>query len=341
MKAVRKEGPGPGLAYVDTPMPGPGPGQVLVKVSRASVCGTDSLIYDWSPWAAARIKTPRTIGHEFAGEVIEAGPGVTGIEPGMRVSAESHYFCGRCRPCLTGSPEVCRNLHIMGVDVDGSFAEYLTVPAVNIWPNPPDIPDDLASLQEPLGNAVDTVNAEDVSGKDVLITGAGPMGLMCVAVARACGACTIIVSDPNEYRLGLASMMGADAAVAPEKGLREAVMAATSGNGVDVFLEVSGNAAALSAGLSLLAPGGRVSLLGIFGGPQKVDLNADVIFKKARVYGITGRKPFTTWRTVSALLSSGRLDLSPLITHELPLSDYKKGFELMKSGKCGKVVFKP
>jgi len=342
MKAVIKEGPGPGLVLRDVPVPVPGAGEVLVKVKAASVCGTDVLIHDWSPWAAGRMVTPRIIGHEFAGEVIEAGPGVEDIPTGMRVSAESHYFCGKCRQCRTGSPEVCRDLKIMGVDADGSFAEYLSVPAVNLWPNPAGMPDDLASLQEPLGNAVDTVNSEDISGKDVLITGAGPMGLMCVAVARACGASNIIVSDPNEYRLGLASMMGADIVIDPIKqSLHDVAMSATAGNGVDVFLEISGKAEALAAGLRLLAPAGRVSLLGIFHGPVPVDLNKDVIFKKARIYGITGRRPFSTWKTVSELLSSGRLDLSPLITHELSLGDFEEGFHLMESGRCGKVVFRP
>jgi threonine 3-dehydrogenase len=342
MKAVVKERPGEGLALVDVPVPSPGEGEVLVKVGAASVCGTDSLIYDWAPWASARIKPPRVIGHEFAGEVVEAGRAVTSVKPGARVSAESHFFCGHCYQCQTGRQEVCRNLRIIGVDADGSFAEYVVVPAANIWMNHPDIPDNIASLQEPLGNAVDTVLAEDISGKRVLITGAGPIGLMCASVAKACGATRVIISDPNEYRLQLAGKMGADIVLNPKvTRLSGPVLSATGGDGVDVLLEVSGSAEALTEGLKLVTPGGRVSLLGIFHAPVPIMLNQDVIFKKIRIYGITGRKVFGTWHTVSRLLASKKLDLAPLITHELPLTEFKKGFELMDSGRCGKVVFRP
>lgn len=341
MKAVVKEKPGEGFLLMDEPVPVPGVGEVLVRVKAASICGTDSLIYDWAPWASARIKPPRVIGHEFAGEVVEAGPGVTAVKPGMRVSAESHFFCGRCYQCRTGRQEVCRDVRIMGVDADGSFAEYVVVPEANIWVNHPDIPDNIASIQEPFGNAVDTVLAEDVSGKRVLITGAGPIGLMCAALARACGASRVIISDPNEYRLKLAGRMGADIVLNPKvTPLSGPLLSATAGEGVDVLLEVSGSAGAFTEGLPLLTPGGRVSLLGIFRAPVPVNLNSDVIFKKIRIYGITGRKVFSTWHTVSRLLASGRLDLAPLITHELPLTEFKKGFELMESGHCGKVVFK-
>ncbi|HLB25184.1 MAG TPA: L-threonine 3-dehydrogenase [Nitrospirota bacterium] len=341
MKAVVKDEPKPGLALKDLPRPVPGEGEVLIKVNAASVCGTDSLIHDWAPWASARMEPPRVIGHEFAGVVEEAGPGVRDIKPGVRVSAESHFFCGRCYQCRTGRPEVCRDVRIMGVDADGSFAEYVVVPAANVWINHPDIPDRLATLQEPLGNAVDTVLAEDVAGKRVLITGAGPMGLMCAAVARACGATRVIVSDPNEYRLNLAGLLGADVVLNPKvTPLSGPVFSATGGLGADVLLEVSGNAGALDEGLSLLAPGGRVSLLGIFKGPVSLKLNEDVIFKKIRVYGITGRKVFSTWYKVSRLLAARRINLAPLITHELPLSEFQKGFELMSSGRCGKVVFR-
>lgn len=342
MMAVAKDKPGPGLAYRETPVPKPGSGEVLVKVTAASICGTDSLIYDWAPWAAARFVPPRIIGHEFAGEVVEAGHGVTHISPGQRVSAESHVFCGRCLQCGTGRHEVCRDMRILGVDRDGAYAEYLVMPAVNIWPNHPDIPDRWASLQEPLGNAADTVLSEDVSGKSILVTGAGPMGLMCVAIARACGASTIIVSDPNPYRQNLAEKLGADVVVNPiTENLVDTVYAHTAGNGVEVFLEISGAESAIADGLGSLTPGGRASLLGITKGPVNIDLNGLVIFKRIRVYGITGRKVFGTWHTVSDLLSSGNLDLDPLITHELPMGDYEKAFELMSNGQCGKIILTP
>ncbi|MBI5696365.1 MAG: L-threonine 3-dehydrogenase [Nitrospirae bacterium] len=341
MMALVKESPGPGLTYREVPVPVPGAGEALVRVVNASVCGTDSIIYDWEPWAERRMTTlPRITGHEVAGVIESVGHGVTGYTPGTRVSAESHYFCGSCYQCRTGRREVCRAMRIMGVDADGAFARYIVVPAVNLWKNHPDIPDRVASLQEPLGNAVDTVQAEDVTGKWVLITGAGPMGLMCLAVAKAAGAYRVIVTDPNEYRLELAERMGADIVVNPNvMPLSGPVLTATSGNGVDVLLEISGSSAALHEALPLVTPGGRVSLLGIFGGEVSLRLNEDVIFKKLRVYGITGRIAFSTWHTVSRLLSSGQLDMAPLITHEFHISDYEKAFELMRTGRCGKVVF--
>ncbi len=342
MMAVVKEAAGPGLAYKEVPMPKPMPGEVLVKVKAASICGTDSLISGWAPWASARINPPRIIGHEFAGEVAEAGPGVTGVEAGTRVSAESHFFCNTCYQCRTGRHEVCKNLRIMGVDTDGSFAEYVVVPASNLWFNHSDIPDNLASLQEPLGNAVDTVLAESVSGKRVLITGAGPVGQMCVSVARACGASRVMVSDPSEYRLELAKRMGADIVLNPKVShLSGPVLSATNGEGVDVLLEVSGSAKALQEAMTLVSAGGRISLLGLFQKNVNVNLNYDVIFKKIRIYGITGRKVFGTWTTVSRMLASRKIDITPLITHVLHMSEFEKGFELMHSGKCGKVVFKP
>jgi len=341
MRAVMKIAAGPGLSLVDAPVPEPGPGEALVRISTASVCGTDTLIYDWAPWAEERIHPPRIIGHEFAGVVAALGPGVSSIQIGARVSAESHFFCGRCYQCRTGNQDVCRTVRIMGVDAEGCFADYVVVPAVNLWANHPDIPDHIATLQEPMGNALDTVLAEDVAGKRVLITGAGPIGLMCAAVARACGSTRIIVSDPDEYRLDLAQKMGADVVINPHvTPISGPVLAATAGDGVDVLLEISGSAKALSDALPLVTPGGRVSLLGIFKGPVPIDINNLITFRRIRVYGITGRKVFRTWTTVSRLLASRRIDLSPLVTHELPIEEFEKGFGLMRSGRCGKVVFR-
>jgi threonine 3-dehydrogenase len=341
MLAVIKESPAPGLQLKEVPAPALEAGDVLVKVHYASICGTDSLIDNWAPWAANRMKPPVIIGHEFAGEVVESGPGVDGLRPGTRVSAESHIFCGKCLQCRTGNPEICRELKILGVDRDGAFAEYVAIPAKNLWVNHPDIPDQIATLQEPLGNALDTLMAEGVAGKRILITGAGPIGLMCAALARACGASRIMISDPNEYRLSLAGKLGADIVLNPKVSpLRGPVLTATAGAGVDVLLEVSGSSDALTEALSLVTPGGRVSLLGIFRAPVPLRLTEEVIFKKLRIYGITGRGIFSTWQTLSRLLSSRRLDISQLITHELPLEDFQKGFELMEAGRCGKVLFK-
>jgi threonine 3-dehydrogenase len=341
MLAVIKERPAPGLLLKDVPAPALGAGDVLVKVHYASICGTDSLIDHWAPWAANRMKPPVIIGHEFAGEIVESGPGVDGMRPGTRVSAESHIFCGKCLQCRTGKPEICRELKILGVDRDGAFAEYVAIPAKNLWVNHPGIPDQIATLQEPLGNALDTLMAEDVVGKRILITGAGPIGLMCAALARACGASRIMISDPNEYRLSLAGKLGADIVLNPKvTPLRGPVLTATAGAGVDVLLEVSGSSDALTDALPLVTPGGRVSLLGIFRAPVPLRLTEDVIFRKLRIYGVTGRGIFSTWQTLSRLLSSRRLDISQLITHELPLEDFQKGFELMETGRCGKVLFK-
>jgi threonine 3-dehydrogenase len=341
MLAVIKERAAPGLALKEAPAPALGAGEVLVKVHYASICGTDSLIEHWAPWAANRMKPPVIIGHEFSGEVVESGPGVDGMRPGTRVSAESHIFCGKCLQCRAGKPEICRELRILGVDRDGAFAEYVAIPEKNLWANHPDIPDQIATLQEPLGNALDTLMAEGVAGKRILITGAGPIGLMCAALARACGASRIMISDPNEYRLSLAGKLGADIVLNPKVSpLRGPVLTATAGAGVDVLLEVSGNSDALTEALPLVTPGGRVSLLGIFRAPVPLRLTEDVIFKKLRIYGITGRGIFSTWQTLSRLLSSRRLDISQLITHELPLEDFQKGFELMEAGRCGKVLFK-
>jgi threonine 3-dehydrogenase len=339
--AVIKERAAPGLVLKEVPAPALGAGEVLVKVHYASICGTDSLIEHWAPWAANRMKPPVIIGHEFSGEVVENGPGVEEMRPGTRVSAESHIFCGKCLQCRTGNPEICRELRILGVDRDGAFAEYVAIPEKNLWVNHPDIPDQIATLQEPLGNALDTLMAEGVAGKRILITGAGPIGLMCAALARACGASRIMISDPNEYRLSLAGKLGADIVLNPKVApLRGPVLTATAGAGVDVLLEVSGNSDALTEALPLVTPGGRVSLLGIFRAPVPLRLTEDVIFKKLRIYGITGRGIFSTWQTLSRLLSSRRLDISQLITHELPLEDFQKGFELMETGRCGKVLFK-
>jgi threonine 3-dehydrogenase len=342
MHALMKTGPGPGLGLVSRPIPKPGSGEVLIKVTAASICGTDSLIYEWADWAANRMSTPRIIGHEFAGVIEELGHGVSGWKKGERVSAESHIFCGRCLQCTTGRREVCREVRILGVDTDGAFAGYLVMPSANLWRNHPGIPDEIATIQEPLGNAVDTTLAEDVTGKSVLITGAGPIGLMCAALARACGAELIIVSDPNPYRRNLAKKLGADVALDPKKqSVPQAALELTKGSGVEVFLEISGASTALADGLTALTPGGRASLLGIYHGPERVDLNSLVIFKRIRIYGITGRKVFQTWHTLSGLLSSGRLKLDKLITHRMPMTGFEKAFDLMARGKCGKVVFTP
>lgn len=322
-------------------MPDPviGPREVLIKVNNASICGTDVHIYDWTRWAQHRLSPPRILGHEFVGTVAEVGEEVTVVKVGDSVSAESHLTCGHCYQCNNGNAEVCRNFKLLGVDHDGTFAEFFVLPEHVLWKNNPDIPREWATIQEPFGNAVDTVMVEDVAAKTVLILGAGPIGLFAAGIARACGASLVIVSDPNDYRLAISKKMGAHAAVNPRKedvvGL---VMEATKNIGVDVVLEFSGNNQALNQGLKVITPGGRISILGIYERRVTIDLNKDVIFKKVRIYGITGRKIFSTWYKTSRFLSTGMVNPTPVITHRFPLKDYEKGMKLMKDGKCGKVI---
>jgi len=343
MKALWKESAGRGLVLKETPIPQLNDDEALIKVSVASICGTDLHIYIWNDWAKGRIKPPIIAGHEFAGTVVDVGKNVHRVKKGDFVSAETHISCGHCFQCLIGHPEICENLKILGVDINGAFAEYVAIPEKVLWVNPPTIKEDFASIQEPLGNAVDTVLAEDVSGKTVLLTGAGPIGLLGVGVARAFGATKIIVSDLSDYHLDIAKKMGADIVVnAKSADLKKVVLDETQGHGVDVGLEFSGSESAFSDLLKSVRAGGRVSLLGLFNkNSVSINLNDDVIFKKIRIYGITGRRIFETWNIVSNLLSSGRLDVSPVITHKLPLEEFDKGMELMETQMSGKVILIP
>ena len=329
---------------MDVPVPTPGEGQVLIKVRATSICGTDLHIYQWNEWSQQRIgpRLPQIMGHEVAGDVIEVGPGVKRVKVGDYISAETHVPCGHCYQCKTGNMHICVNMTIFGVDMDGVFAEFAVVPEVDAWINPPDLPPEWASIQEPLGNAVDTVLAEDIAGKTALVTGAGPLGLLTVGVARASGATKIIVSEPSEYRRKKALEMGADVVIdLTNQDLVEAVMEETGGVGVDVLLELCGVESAIHQGLAAVTPGGRVSLLGLPDRPITLDLNEEIIFKALRVYGITGRHMFSTWFKVSKLLSSGRLDPSPAITHKVKLEEFEKAFEVMASGQSGKVILFP
>lgn len=339
MKAVVKTKRAKGMEYVNVPTPKMGPRDVLIKVRVASICGTDVHIYDWTRWAQHRFTPPRIIGHEFAGTVVKIGEEVTLAGVGNRVSAESHLTCSYCYQCKNGYSEVCRNFKLLGVDHDGTFGEYLVLPEHVVWKNEENIPDEWATIQEPFGNAVDTVLSEDVSAKTVLILGAGPIGLFATGIARACGASLIIVSDPNNYRLSISKKMGAHITVNPRRqDIVQTALDVTQNNGVDVVLEFSGNNQALNQGLKAITPAGRISILGIYERRVNIDLNKEVIFKKVRIYGITGRKIFSTWYKTSRFLSSGLVDPSPVITHQFPLKDYEKGMKLMKDGKCGKVV---
>lgn len=342
MKAVVKVKPEPGAELIEVDVPAPGPDDVLVKVVATSICGTDLHIYQWNDWAKKRIKKlPQIMGHELCGEVVETGNGVKTIKVGETISAETHIACGHCFMCLNGLAHVCENVRIFGVDVDGVFAEYALVPATNAWSVQEKIPKDYISVMEPLGNAIHTALAGEIAGNGVLITGCGPIGLMAVALCRTCGATKIIATEINEYRLQLAKKMGADVVINPLKNnVVNFVKEETGGLGADVVLEMSGNATAIQDGIKALRPGGRFTMLGLPVHPFKMDLN-EIIFKYLTVQGINGRLMFSTWYKVTRFLSSGRLDLEPIVTHRLRLEEFKKGMELMESGNCGKVLLYP
>lgn len=341
MRALLKREAKPGLELTTCPDPSPGPTDAVVRVRATSLCGTDAHIYNWDPWAHSRIHPPRIIGHEMCGEVVEIGADVTLVAVGDYVAAESHLTCGRCFQCRTGQAHVCRDYRILGVDRDGSFAEYVALPENVLWKTAPTVTPELASVQEPLGNAVDAALAEDLTGHTVLITGCGPTGLLAAAVARTAGAATIIASDVSEYRLALAKQVGVDHALnaraeAPDK-LAASIQDITAGEGVDASLEMSGNPSALHLAFGAVKNGGRVTLFGIPTGPITCDLANEIIFKGIRVHGITGRRLFSTWYRLAGLFKAG-LNIKPVITHTFPLSGFAQGFELMRSGQCGKVV---
>lgn len=343
MKAVAKTKPTPGAEIIEIDIPSPGPDGVLVKVLATSICGTDLHIYEWNEWAQSRIKNlPKVMGHELCGEIIEIGKNVENLKKGDIISAETHIACGHCYLCQTGNAHICVNGSIFGVDINGVFAEYAVVPAKNAWVLDKRIPKDYASVMEPLGNAVHTVLAGRIAGNSVLITGCGPIGLMSIAVSRICGATQIIATEINDYRIELAKKVGADLVLNPkEEKIVPRVLGATGNLGVDVVLEMSGNPTALREAFEALRPGGRYSILGIPDKPMEIDLGRHIVFKYATVQGINGRLMFLTWHQTARFLSSGRLDLAPIITHRFSLDEYERGMELMASGNCGKILLYP
>ena len=344
MHALVKTAAGPGLTLTEWTDPTPGPHDAVVKVAATSLCGTDAHIYRWDDWAQQRIHPPRVIGHELCGHVVEVGREVSLVKVGDYVAAESHLTCGACFQCRTGLAHVCKNYKILGIDRDGSYAQYVALPEGVLWKTDPNIPPELACLQEPVGNAVDAALAEDLTGHTVLITGCGPTGLFAAAVARTAGAATIIASDVSDYRLGLAKQVGVDhvlnAKTESSERLAAALLDITAGEGVDAALEMSGNPEALHQAFRAVKNGGRVTLFGIPTGPVSFDLPNEMIFKGIRVYGITGRRLFSTWYRLAGLFKAG-LNIRPVITHSFPLKEFATGFELIQSGQCGKVVLLP
>ncbi|HDQ35000.1 MAG TPA: L-threonine 3-dehydrogenase, partial [Chloroflexi bacterium] len=345
MQAVAKLQAGPGMELIQKEVPEIGPRDVLIKVQATSICGTDVHIYKWDRWSQGRIKPPLIVGHEFTGEIIAVGEQVRLDEPGVGdyVSAESHIVCGVCQQCRLGMGHICPNTRIIGVDIDGCYAEYVAIPVENAWRNPSDMPVPVASLQENFGNAVHTVAATDVRGKTVLVTGCGPAGLMSIPVARAFGAEIIVATDLSPYRLELARKVGADLAVNPaEEDLFQKAQDTVRGKGFDVLIEMSGAPAALVQGLKLLKPGAEAALLGLAPGTlNDFDLNNLVIMKGITVHGIAGRRLWETWYQMRALIASGAVDLRPIITHEFPLSRWHEAMETMASGNSGKIVMYP
>jgi threonine 3-dehydrogenase len=347
MRALRKVAPEAGAELVEIGVPAPGPGEVLIQVEAASICGTDLHIYRWDPWAAGRIKhLPMTFGHEVAGRIASLGPEVHHLRPGVFVSAEGHVFCGFCPPCRSGRAHICENLRILGVDFDGGFADYVVIPERNAWEVDRRIPPEVASIHDPFGNAVHTAfsgdGATELVGATVVVLGCGPIGLFAVGVARAAGAKQVIAVEPNEYRQALAKQMGADAVVDPTKEDPVAtVLAATEGHGAEVVLEMSGVPAVIDQGTRMLAPGGRMSLLGLPPGPVSLDLTDQVIFKEARLIGVTGRELFRTLQQMTTLLATGMVDVGPVITHRFALTEFEEAFEVMSSGRSGKVILLP
>jgi threonine 3-dehydrogenase len=339
MRAVVKAAPGRGAELQEVPKPAPGPGEVLVRIRAASICGTDHHIYDWNHWAEGRIgpRIPQTMGHEFCGDVEAVGPGVTHVRPGDFVSAETHIVCHDCIACFRNQYHACLNTRILGVDVDGAFADYIVVPGENLWVNPADLPIEVASAQEPLGNAVHTAMAESIAGKRVLVTGVGPIGAFSIGVARAMGAVRVYASEPNPYRLKLAEAMGADRAINPARESLAEVIGELTGDGVDAVLEMSGHPQAIRDAISCVVPGGHIAQLGLPGDEVTIDLN-ELIFKGIRFYGVIGRRMWETWETMSRLLATGALDITPVLTHTMGLESYEDGMHLMDEGACGKVV---
>jgi len=337
MRALVKAKPEPGLVMEEVPVPEPQVGEVLVKVRRSAICGTDLHIWNWDSWARRTIPVPMVVGHEYVGEVHRLGSGVRGFEIGEAVTSEGHIVCGHCRNCRAGREHLCPNTLGVGVNRPGSFAEFVCVPAHNVYPIPPNIPERVAAILDPYGNAIHTALTFDLVGEDVLITGAGPIGIMAVPIALRAGARHVVITDVNDYRLDIARRLGATRAVNVAREELGTVMAGLEmKEGFDVGLEMSGSEQAFRQMLSVMIHGGKIAMLGIPPGDMAIDWN-EVIFKSLTIKGIYGREMFDTWYKGLALIQSG-LDIEPVITHELPVDRFAEGFAAMASGQCGKVL---
>jgi threonine 3-dehydrogenase len=337
MRALVKTEAGIGLMLIDVPLPAMGHNDVMIKVRKTAICGTDIHIWNWDEWAARTIPVPMHVGHEYVGEIVAVGQEVTGFQIGDRVSGEGHITCGFCRNCRAGRRHLCRNTSGVGVDRPGAFADYLVIPAFNAFKIPDDVPDELAAIFDPFGNATHTALAFNLVGEDVLITGAGPIGAMASAIARHVGARNVVVTDVNDYRLNLAAEMGATRTVnVGREALEDVMLELGMTEGFDVGLEMSGAPSAFVSMLEQMNHGGKIAMLGI--PPQGFGIDwTKIIFKGLEIKGIYGREMFETWYKMVAMLQSG-LDLNPIITHRYPVKDYRAGFDAMLSGQSGKVI---
>lgn len=337
MKAIMKVKPGRGLELREVPIPEAGMGEVLIKIRKTAICGTDLHIYNWDSWSEKNIQPPLIIGHEYVGEVAALGPGVTGLSIGERVSGEGHIVCHQCRNCRAGNSQWCKHTRGVGVNRDGAFAEYIVIPASNVIPINPEIDEDVVAFFDAYGNATHTALMFDVVGEDVLITGAGAIGVMAAAICRRNGARSVVVTDVNDYRLALAKRMGATEVINVARDrIEDTFKAHHIVEGFDVGLEMSGNPSALSSMINLMRNGGKMALLGILSKDAQVDFN-EIIFKGLTVQGIYGRRMYETWYKMMAMVEGG-LDLTPIITHRFHYSDFDKGFEAMNTGRSGKVI---
>lgn len=341
MKALMKKKPAPGAEWTQTDIPKLGARDVLVKIKATSICGTDLHIYHWDDWAKSRVKTPRIFGHEFCGDIVEVGELVSKVNVGDYVSGETHLADYNCFQCRIANAHICEHLKILGIDRNGSYAEYISLPENSCIQNDRRLPPKLATVQEPLGNAVHAVFAQPIAGNQVSIFGCGPIGLCAIQLCKVAGATNIFAVDQNEYRLKMAKSFGADYVInATTENAAKRILKETK-RGVDVFLEMSGNEKALQQGFKSMRPGGNAAILGVFGKSVSLDVTNAVVFKQATVRGITGRRLFETWHKVKAFLRSGKVDLNQLVTHEFKLEEYGKAFALMTSGNCGKIVLYP
>jgi threonine 3-dehydrogenase len=342
MLAVVKPQAKPGVEIRTVAVPQIGLTDVLVRVKVASICGTDLHIYNWDRWAQGRIHPPLIPGHEFCGEVVACGAEVTSVQEGDFVSAEMHVACGKCLQCRTGEAHICQFVKIIGVDADGAFAEYVRIPERNVWKLDPAIPQEYASILDPLGNAVHTVLAGEIAARTVAITGCGPIGLFAIAVARAVGAARVFAIEVNEHRRRIAQQMKADLVLDPSAAdVPAVIMEQTGGLGVDVVLEMAGHPSAIRTAFDIVRHGGRISLLGLTSKPVSLNFSDDIIFKGITIQGINGRRMFQTWYQMTALLKSGKLDLHPVITDRISMRDFSKGMERLTTGEASKILLYP